>query len=102
MTLKSKKMYNFLSGRIIVRVTGGIVVPKVTFLAAEPPREARAAEPPREARAAKPRGNVNLTCSQSSHGSSAKILQHSSANPVSCAGYKNNLPLGFNGLCFQK
>ena len=38
-------MYNFLSAKIIVRVTGGIVVPKVTFLVAEPPREARAAEP---------------------------------------------------------
>ena len=48
-------MYNFLSARIIVRVTGGIVVPKVTFLAAELPREEREEEPPSEARAAEPR-----------------------------------------------
>ena len=48
-------MYNFLSARIIVRVTGWIVVPKVNFLAAEPPREEREEEPPSEARAAEPR-----------------------------------------------
>ena len=37
-------MYNFISARIRACVTGGIVVPGVTFLAAEPPREARAAK----------------------------------------------------------
>ena len=41
-------MYNFLSARISYRgcVAGGIVVPEVTFLVAEPSREARAAKPP--------------------------------------------------------
>ena len=38
-------MYNFISARIRAYVTGGIIVPGVTFLAAEPRREARAAKP---------------------------------------------------------
>ena len=102
-------MYNFISARIRAGVTGGIVVLGVTFLAAEPPREARAAEPPREARAAKLREiliwlapNLHTDPPQKYYSTRLLIPPATQATAIKKYVWTNNLPLGFDRLCFQK